>query len=244
MSDLWYWNKEKIEWLWGQFSALGLSDNAIAGLFGNLYQESGICPYKCEGKAVIEPSKSYSYATIRLYTNPNDFIYENYGDGTGYSLAQWSYSRKGDFWNWNNHSDWDLIGTEYQMYRDGSFLIHDLQNWVYEPSINESIWSAQGKTVWQWLTDPNVSITDAVDAVLMCYEKPFLTVPPTYYDYSIEHNKRIGFANKIYNDFTGITPPPTPPIPPPPIPPELGIPMWVLMKLKENQNQKGRENNV
>lgn len=243
MSDLWYWNKAQIEWLWGQFQNFGLSDNGIAGIMGNLYQESGVCPYKCEGWN-LTTSKNYSYNTIRNYINPSDFINEYYGSGTGYSLAQWSYSRKGDFWNWNSHSDWNLIGTDYQMYRDGALLIHDLSTWAYEQSIEPDLWDEMGRTVWQWLTDPNVTVEDAVDAMLMCYEKPFIHVPPTQADYDYEHDLRVGFAYKMREDFAGIAPPPTPPIPPTPPTPGGMLPFWVLFKLKDryyNDNKRGEK---
>ena len=242
-----YWDLTLCTWVYNRLKSAGMTDNAVCGLLGNIYQESWICPYKCEGISIVTPSLDYTINTIKSATRAQ-FISTTdpagkYPDGTGYSLAQWSYSRKGDYWDYNGHSDWDLVGTEYQIYRDTEFLIYDLQRWVYELSINENIWSAQGKTVWQWLTDPNVSISDAVNAVLMCYEKPFFHVPPSQSEYDTEYNLRYGYARDIMQDLAGLTPPPTPPIPPtPPTPtPTAEIPIWLLMKLKENQEQKGRE---
>lgn len=238
-----YWDHDLIAWLYGQFQNLGWSDNGISGLFGNLYQESGICPYKCEGIAIVQAALDYTIQFIRPATRAQ-FVSQSdpagrYPDGTGYSLAQWSYTRKGDFYDFGS---WSQIGTEYQMYRDGSFLIQDLRNHPDTVSVSEAIWSAQGKTVWQWLSDPNVSLSDAVDAVLMLFEKPFQTLPVPYADYQAEHNKRYTFAEDVMRDFAGVTPPPTPPIPPdPPVPPVTAdLPIWLYFKLKEGGLMDGR----
>ena len=237
-----YWDLDLCTWLYNELKNQGMSDNAVCGLLGNIYQESGLCPYKEEGIAIVSPALDYTIQNIRPATRA-EFIAQRYPDGTGYSLAQWSYTRKGDFYDYRQ---WDLIGTEYQIYRDTGFLIQDLQNWAYEQSVNPNIWDAQGKTVWQWLTDPNVSISDAVNAILMCYEKPFYHVPPSQSEYDTEYNLRYGYARDIMQDLAGLTPPPTPPIPPtPPTPtPTAEIPIWLLIKLKENQEQKGREDYV
>lgn len=241
MSDFWawwtspttrrrYWDKDIVSWVYGQCKNAGMSDNAVAGLLGNIYWESGICPYKCEGIAIVSPSLNYTIANIRNATR-QQFIDQRYPSGTGYSLAQWSYSRKGDYYD---YGQWNLIGTEYQVQRDTGFLLQDLQQNTTRTSINESIWSAQNKTTWQWLTDPNVSLYDALNAVLMLFERPWGSAP-SQSQWQTEYDNRNGPAGDILQDFAGITPPPTPPIPPtPPTPtPGHGLPFWLYFKMKE-----------
>ena len=57
-SQIKYWDKNQVEMLWGMLKNAGLSDNACAGLFGNLHWESGICPMKCEGLAIVDRSRN------------------------------------------------------------------------------------------------------------------------------------------------------------------------------------------
>lgn len=232
-----YWDKTQVEMLWGMLKNAGLSDNACAGLFGNLHWESGICPMKCEGLAIVDRSRNETINRI-IPASRSEFISQNYGGGTGYSLAQWSYSRKGDYYDYPNPTDratqWAWLATEYQMIRDGGFLIQDLQNWSMTTSSNENLWSAQGKTVWQWLTDPNVSLYDALQAVLMIYERPWGS-PPTQAQWEQEwYKQRLAPANDALQNFAGITPPPIPPVPPTPPTPTPGatLPIWMYFKMK------------
>lgn len=226
-----YWDYAIVSWVYGQLKNAGLSDNAVAGLLGNIHWESGICPYKCEGISIVDRSLNYTVNNIATASR-SEFINQRYPSGTGYSLAQWSYSRKGDFYDWGQ---WNLIGTEYQIQRDTAFLIHDLQTWSMTTSINPLLWDSQGRTVWQWLTDPNVSLYDALQAVLMIYERPWGSAP-SQADWTQEwYNQRLAPANDILQNFAGVTPPPTPPIPPTPPPPTPvnGLPIWMYFKIKE-----------
>lgn len=226
-----YWDYDIVSWVYGQLKSAGLSDNAVSGLLGNIHWESGICPYKCEGISIVNQSLNETVNRV-VPASRSEFINQRYAGGTGYSLAQWSYVRKGDFYDYGS---WNLIGTQYQIQRDLGFLLQDLQNFPDTTSVAESLWSAQGKTVWQWLTDPNVSLYDALQAVLMIYEKPFQTLPVTQSAWNEEwHDNRLAPANDILQNFAGVTPPPTPPIPPtPPTPtPTNGLPIWMYFKLK------------
>lgn len=234
-----YWDYNIVSWIYGQLKNAGMSDNAVSGLLGNIHWESGICPYKCEGISIVERSLNYTVdnivgATRAQFISTTDPA-GRYPGGTGYSLAQWSYSRKGDYWDYNGHNDWNLVGTEYQYIRDTGFLIQDLQTWSMTTSINPLLWDSQGRTVWQWLTDPNVSLYDALQAVLMIYERPWSSAP-SQADWTREwYEQRLAPANDILYNFAGVTPPPTPPIPPiPPTPtPVNGLPIWMYFKIKE-----------
>lgn len=230
-STIRYWDYAIVSWVYGQLKNAGLSDNAVSGLLGNIHWESGICPYKCEGISIVDQSFNYTVNYIAPASR-SEFINQRYPQGTGYSLAQWSYSRKGDFYDWGS---WNLIGTEYQIQRDIAFLIHDLQTWSMTTSINPLLWDSQGRTVWQWLTDPTVSLYDALQAVLMIYERPWNSAPSQSQWETEWRVNRYSPACDVLQNFAGVTPPPTPPIPPtPPTPtPVNGLPIWMYFKIKE-----------
>lgn len=244
-SGLQYYSEYWTKWLWSLFrNTYGLSANACAGLFGNLYQESSCCPFDLEG---WERQYDHNWDYLNQYIRPatrNQFANQVYGSGKGFGLAQWTtFDRKAALYDYSPTiggvvKDHNYLGD---MDRDGEYLHIDLSTWDIRRSNNESLWSAQGKTVWQWLTDPNVSIYDAVNAVLMLYEIPFSS-SATQAQWQREYNLRSGYASQCHLDFEGTspgpTPPPTPPGPGPgpgPIP-GAGLPIWLYFKMKEMNN--------
>ena len=239
MSNLTYWDYQSALWLFNLLKSSGLTEIAAAGVLGNIYQESAkICPFCVEGwESDYAKQWEITENQVRTTTTALEFANQTYRYGTkkGYGLAQWTEkSRKIAYWNYvYNGMDHTLLGN---MTRDGNYLVHDLQTWSMTTSCDSSYWSAQGKTTWQWLSDPNVSLADAVKAVLMIYERPYLAI---HGQANVEFDLRYGYAQDIYNDMTGQTPPPTPPPDPPtpptpPIPPSSpGLPVWLLFKLKE-----------
>lgn len=238
-SGIKYWDHDIVSWIYGQCKAAGMSDNAAAGLLGNIHWESGICPYKCEGIPVVEQSLNETIDRIKPASRA-EFIAQSYRGGTGYSLAQWSYVRKGDFYDYGS---WNLIGEPTQYVRDTGFLLQDLQANTTRTSINTALWDSQNKTVWQWLTDPNVTLYDALQAVLMLYERPWDHAPSASEWNTEWHDQRLAPANDILQNFAGVTPPPTPPTPPvPPGPgPYPGLSVWMYFKMKE-MNSNGKSN--
>lgn len=248
-SGLTYYDEQSVKWLWGFLKAGicisptgtvincgSMSDNALAGLFGNLYQESHCCPFELQGwETQYQRCWDYVCDYSRQTRTAYSFSQETYGGGTkGFGLAQWTeQSRKEALWRYAPTlsgvvKDHTWLGD---LERDANYLLYDLYTWSMHTSANESLWSAQGKTVWQWLIDPNVSIDDAVNAVLMIYERPFASAP-SYSQWQTEFNLRKNYANKCHQDFTGIIPPPTPPVPPTPPTPSGRLPIWMYFKLK------------
>ena len=262
MSSSSYYNFSDVSYLWGLFKAEGLSDNAVAGLFGNLYWESYLCPFLGQG---WEDLSTYPYyassgfsqwgycvSNVRTLTSADQFARQWYGSSgqKGYGLAQWTESsRKKAFFNYKYDKYGDgtvLWGSEMigNMERDGHYLLKDVKTFPMTSSCQPAYWSSQGKTTWQWLTDPNVSIDDATKAVLLIFERPGLAIQSVS-GAQTEFGWRRPLADMCYQDFTGITPPPSPdPDPPtPPVPPtpgSLGIKLVTLLKLKEAQKQDGR----
>lgn len=254
-SGLVYYDEADVKWLFSFFrDTVGLSQNALQGLFGNIYHESFMCPFLGEGWENIsrysyEWQWNYCVNNVRTLT-ADQYARQWYGASyyKGYSLAQWTTTdRKKQHYNYDaggTKPSWKgLIGD---MERDGNFLLLDLQTWDMRSSANESIWSAQNKTVWQWLSDPNVSISDAINAVLMIYERPFQDAAEAARNYQAEYNSRERYSRFVMQDLAGITPQPTPPTPGPPDPPpepptpgSLGLPIWLYFKMKEmNENGK------
>lgn len=243
-SGLQYYSENDVKWLWAFLQNKGLSNNAMAGLFGNLYQESHCCPFELEGwETQYDRCWDYTCQYIRT-ASQSAFGNQRYAGGKGFGLAQWTtYDRKTALWRYAPTlggvvKDHTWLGD---MERDANYLYIDLSTWDMRRSNNENIWSAQGKTVWQWLTDPNVSISDAVNAVLMLYEIPFESAA-THAQWQREYDVRMNYANKTHVDFTGSTPPPQPDPPPTPTPtpdpPPSGakLPIWLYFKMKEMNN--------
>lgn len=246
-SGLTYYDEQSVKWLWGFLKAGicispagravncgSMSDNALAGLFGNLYQESHCCPFELQGwETQYQRCWDYVCDYSRQTRSAYAFSQETYGGGTkGFGLAQWTEaSRKEALWRYAPTlsgvvKDHTWLGD---LERDANYLLYDLYTWPMHTSANESWWSAQGKTTWQWLMDPNVSIDDAVNAVLMIYERPFASAP-TYAEWWNEYDRRKNYAIDCHQDFTGIIPPPIPPVPP--TPPTGMLPIWLYFKLK------------
>ena len=221
MPNINYWDYNYALWLFHLLKNSGLTDEAAAGVLGNIYQESAaICPFCVEGhEGSYTDQWDITVNTVRPSTR-NEFMKQTYtsGGAKGYGLAQWTESsRKGAYWDYTYQDgsitkDHTWLGDTI---RDGHYLIVDLSNWSMHTSCDENYWTADHKTTWQWLTDPNVSLSDAVLAVLMIYERPYLA---SHGQASVEYNLRYNYAYKIYQDMVG-QPPPDPPTPPGPTPP-------------------------
>lgn len=177
-----YWNYNYAQTVYQALLYAGCTDNGAAGLMGNLYAESNICPFRQQGDNT--PPYSYSLALTDTF-RANDKNYFVYYDGnTGYSLAQWTtYSRRSNYWDFCGQSG---IG-------DGTlslqFLINELQN--------------DYASCWAVLCDPNKTLRECSNKILFDYEAPLDQGPAVQllrYNYSVE----------VYNDFSGL--PPLPPM--------------------------------
>lgn len=106
-------NEEKI-WTW-LVGYLGLSEAGAAGILGNFYAESGFDPWAVEnanqaGFAAVA-NKVKSGCSVDEWKSAVD----SYG-GSGYGLAQWSFTRKDDLWNYAvNTAHTDVTDLETQL---------------------------------------------------------------------------------------------------------------------------------
>ena len=85
---------------WNFLKSKGYTDYGVAGLMGNLYAESGIVPYRCQG------NNTYPFSASQAYTNDvnvgiiSEYAFVHYGaNGTtsankGYGLAQWTINAR------------------------------------------------------------------------------------------------------------------------------------------------------
>lgn len=193
MSNLEYWDRGYANWLFQYVTtALGGNEYGAAGLLGNTYAESRICPYRCEGMNYTQ-SLNETNNVYKAFTTAHDFArhytttYYYEGElyyGYGYSLSQWTtFSRKEAYWTFCGR---DKIGD---LVKSAQFLIYELQNGY--------------PAVWNVLVNAT-SIEQASDYVLAHYEIPRI----------LDYEGRRANSRGVYEDFVG-----TPPVPPPgPIP--------------------------
>ena len=165
-------NGEKI---WNYLIGKGLSPQGVAGLMGNLYQESGLSPNNLQNS--YETSLGH---TDTSYTSAVDSgSYTNFArDKAGYGLAQWTTSgRKAALLNYKNQSGTSIGDLGMQL----GFLSQELEK--------------DYPTVWDTLNNTN-SIQAASDMVLTKFERPK--------DQSQNmKNKRANFGQQIFNQYGG-----------------------------------------
>lgn len=213
-----YWNRTEVQYIYDLLNGAINNPIGTAALMGNLYAESGICPFVCETKG-ITASRTYTDNVLKTYTrsefsehNPS-YAYGSYTlDGRtyyayGYGLAQWTTEgRKANYYNY--------VGQQHIGDTSPSvgFMVHELQ--------------ASYSTVWNALTGAT-DIKTASTVVLTKYEIP-------YDQSSAVQIKRANYGVDVYNDFSGGTWDKYP---------TggggggggggtLGVPIWMLFKLK------------
>ncbi|MBO5833968.1 MAG: hypothetical protein J6R22_03375 [Alphaproteobacteria bacterium] len=190
-----YWDYNYAQTVYQALLYAGCTDNGAAGIMGNLYAESNICPFRQQN----DYSTGYTYSLQLTETfRANDKNYFVYYDGdTGYSLAQWTdYDRRSNYW--------DFCGQ--QGIGDGTlslqFLIHEMQTGF--------------ASCWAVCTDPNKSLLECSNKILLDFERPEQHGPDV-------QATRYSYSSQVYNDFSGL----------PPAPPYMGVPIWLLFKLKD-----------
>lgn len=111
-------NEEKI---WTYLKAQGLSDCGTAGLMGNLYAESGLCPDNLQN--TYEKKLGFTDATYTAAVDSG--AYANFAkDGAGYGLAQWTcWTRKQALLNYAKAADKSIGDLETQL----GFLMKELR---------------------------------------------------------------------------------------------------------------------
>ena len=108
------------EKIWSYLKAKGLTDAGAAGLMGNLYAESGLCPTNlqnsCEKKLCLTDAEYTRRVDSGSYTNFTR-------DGAGYGLAQWTYhTRKAALLEYARACGRSIGDLEMQL----DFLFHEL----------------------------------------------------------------------------------------------------------------------
>lgn len=95
-------------YIWNYFMSKIVNEYGVAGLMGNLYAESGLCPYIVQGDIpVSDYSVEYTENVDNGTITEADFVNNGPGGG-GYGLAQWTYyTRKQalyDMWKSDGYS--------------------------------------------------------------------------------------------------------------------------------------------
>lgn len=175
-----YYDRNYAQTVYQALLAAGCTDNGAAGLMGNLYAESAICPFRQQGDNVYPYSASWALTLDFRNNNKEYFVY--YNGNTGYSLAQWTdYGRRSNYWDSCGQSG---IGDATASL---IFLIDELQN--------------DYAGCWSYLTDPNKTLLQCSNKILFDFESPedqSASVQATRYGYSAQ----------VYNDFSGLPPVP------------------------------------
>ena len=181
-----YWDWTYAQQVYQYMMRLIGNEYGGSGLLGNIYAESNICPFRCEGDNTAPYTTSYN-ATMNTIRTLSDYDFQHYHLPTstpsqvGYSLAQWTtYSRKSNYYQYCGQS---LLGDGQ---KSMEFLAIELQN--------------SYPSVWNVLVNAT-SIRQASNKVLFDFEAPA--------DTSITvQNQRAGYSQQVYDDFSGLPPVP------------------------------------
>ena len=139
--------------IWKYFKSKGWSDQAIAGLIGNMYKESRLTSNRMQDDLSDDLSKSKKYTeqvdkNKEAFTNP---------DGIGYGLCQWTFhTRKEYLWRYTHSKHVSVGNTEAQI----EFVEYEMDNLggLSRKKKNELIHSS--------------NVLRATEIILKCYEKP------------------------------------------------------------------------
>lgn len=173
-----YWDQTYAQWLYQYLLSEIGNDYGVAGLMGNIYAESAICPFRQQG---MNYTDSWNLTEVFRANNKNYFVY--YDGNTGYSLAQWtSYGRRSDYYDFIGGSSY--IGDNT---KSAEFLVYELKTPPYAG-------------VWSTLVSAT-SIRQASNKVLFDYESP------ADQSIAVQ-NQREQYSQNVYNDFSGLPPVP------------------------------------
>ena len=108
------------EKIWSYLKAKGLTDAGAAGLMGNLYAESGLCPTNLQNNFETKLCMTDAEYTRRVDAGS----YTNFArDGAGYGLAQWTFhTRKAALLEYARVCRRSIGDLEMQL----DFLLHEL----------------------------------------------------------------------------------------------------------------------
>lgn len=137
--------------MWTYFKGEGLNDYGIAGLFGNLYKESGLVSNNLQNTA----NTALDMTDAEYTSAVDDGTYTKFSsDSYGYGLAQWTYStRKKNLKSYADDGGYSIASRKMQC----KFIMKEL--------------SESYTSVLKTLKNAT-SVSEASNAVLLKYEKP------------------------------------------------------------------------
>ena len=161
------------EKIWSYLKAKGLTDAGAAGLMGNLYAESGLCPTNLQNNFETKLCMTDAGYTAQVDSGS----YTNFArDGAGYGLAQWTWhTRKAALLEYAKVCHRSIGDLEMQL----DFLLHELTTSF--PAVLATLKSAD--SVW-----------DASDVVLLQFERPADQSEAT-------RAKRAGYSQKFFDKY-------------------------------------------
>ncbi len=186
LSDYKDWGYSKA--VWDNLMTYIGNEIGVAALMGNLYAESYIIPYRCQGdfNSVTKflPSRNYTKNVDNGIVSEYDFVEHGlYERQDGYGLAQWTYyTRKQALYNMWKSGNYDSIGN---LDLALIYLKSELETHGYNDTL----------TVLQNATD----IRSASNHVLFYFENPELQGPSV-------QDTRYKYSQDIYDIYSGSAP--------------------------------------
>lgn len=186
LSDYKDWGYSKA--VWDNLMTYISNEIGVAALMGNLYAESYIIPYRCQGDfdsvTNFLPSRNYTKNVDDGTVNEYEFVEHGlYESQDGYGLAQWTYyTRKQDLYNMWKNGNYDSIGN---LDLALTYLKSELETHGYNDTL----------TVLQNATD----IRTASNHVLFYFENPELQGPSV-------QDTRYNYSQDIYDIYSGSAP--------------------------------------
>lgn len=186
LSDYKDWGYSKA--VWDNLMTYIGNEIGVAALMGNLYAESFIIPYRCQGDfdsvTKFLPSRNYTKNVDNGTVNEYDFVEHGlYENQDGYGLAQWTYyTRKQALYNMWKNGNYDSIGN---LDLALAYLKSELETHGYNDTL----------TVLQNATD----LRTASNHVLFYFENPELQGPSV-------QDTRYNYSQDIYDIYSGSAP--------------------------------------
>jgi len=182
-------SNEKI--IWNYFKDKGLSDQAAAGIMGNLFAESGLVPNNLQNSF----NKSLNMTDEEYTEKINSGSYKNFeNDKAGYGLAQWTYGpRKRKLLEYAKSKNVSIDDLIMQL----DFLCEEMKSY-----------STMNK-----ILNSSIDVKECSDAFLVNFERPAdmsdkvkklrASYAQEYFDKNSNDNVKLPYKVKV-NDKTGL----------------------------------------
>ena len=160
--------------IWKYFKSKGWSDQAIAGLLGNMYKESRLSSLRLQGDLSQDLAKS------KVYTEKADKDLNFFKHGIGYGLCQWTYGvRKENLWKFCHDKGVSVGDTNMQI----AFVDYEINNGGMSKRFRDKLMHSN-----------DVNMATAI--ILKVYEKPARMNDPA------ELQERTRYAHEWYDKMT------------------------------------------